>query len=140
MFDGLAMERVVPIETDVGTLAGRDCIYLDKTQRSVSGDSLVLEGGIMGALCRPRRDDVEIPYCLVFHGVAKVEQLDIDSWWPEAPNDTTSSFFEIVESSWARDIGASPGARHFVIQTYDEVFKVVCGGYTLTLGGGDGSN
>jgi hypothetical protein len=69
-----------------------------------------------------------------------MKQVDIDSWWPEAPKETTSSFFEVIGSSWATDSEAPPGARHFVIQTYDEVFKVVCGGYTLVVGGDDGNN
>ena len=62
---------------------------------------------------------------------------ELDAWealqeghWPE------TSFDEVVDSPWvARMQGTVAVAiRHFVFQTYDEVFEILCTTYQLELG------
>ncbi|MFC0682537.1 hypothetical protein ACFFGH_32300 [Lysobacter korlensis] len=92
--------------------------------------TLQLEGDISGNVPDPAMLGVWVPYVLRFQGVAawKREDLDGSDWHTWA-----SSLDEVQDSSWARAIG-EPDLRHIAIQTYDDVFNVVCVGFTLELG------
>lgn len=50
------MEKAIPIEIDhLGTLNGRDCIYLDTVQQN-DIDELTFEGDINGSLVSKRKE------------------------------------------------------------------------------------
>jgi hypothetical protein len=52
-----------------------------------------------------------------------------------------SSFDEILDSDWIREIGGTVRSdvidcqrlRHFYVQTYDDVFNIVCSEYELRV-------
>ena len=118
------MPRNVPIETALGRFYGRDCIYLDRLVFQDRTTTLVLEGGIDGDLCTVPQRGSFVSYALRFRGVLALKMVELDSWdWG-----CESSFDEVHESEWLRALGGKVTAahRHFVVQTYDDVFEVVC--------------
>jgi hypothetical protein len=121
----------MPIETDLGRLAGRDCIYLDGFAFEDGTSTLVLDGSINGNLCSIRQARRFVPYTLRFRGVLAIKMVELDSCdW-----DFESSFDEVRDSVWIRSLGGKITAaqRHFFVQTYDYVFDVVCDGYEFEV-------
>jgi len=118
------MNKHVPIQTKHGTLNGRDCIYLDSAKFTDGFNTFVLLGDINGNLCGKKREGEEIPYKAIFKGVLALKMVELDSW----DFKSESSFDEIVDSKWIKSLGGKVGKkhRHYLIQTYDEVFEVVC--------------
>lgn len=125
------MARNIPIETALGHLSGRDCIYLDRFAFEDGAGTLVLDGCINGDLCTSRKPNRFVPYTLRFHGVLAVKMVELDScnWEFE------SSFDEVCDSEWIRLLGGkvTDAQRHFFVQTYDYVFDVVCAGYEFEM-------
>jgi hypothetical protein len=118
------MSRNTPIETALGRFYGRDCIYLDRTAFEDGTNVLSLEGSINGDLCTIKRSGHFIPYSLRFIGVLALKMVELDSW----DGDCTSCFDETHESEWVQSLGGkvSRSHRHFLVQTYDDVFEVIC--------------
>ncbi len=123
------MNKYVAIVTELGILKGRDCIYLDRVSFENGTSTLVMEGKVNGNLCSERQIGRVFAYVLKFNGLLALKMIELDSW------DFTgeSSFDEILDSDWIRTLGGkvTPSRRHFRIQTYDDVFDVVCSGYEL---------
>jgi hypothetical protein len=120
------MNRSIPIKTSLGELSGRDCIFLDAIQFPNGSSVLVLEGEINGSLCDLPWNGKYIPYVLTFRGVMALKIIELDSWkWN---GQTVSSFFEIEESSWIRELEGKVTIehKHYLVVTYDDVFEVVC--------------
>jgi hypothetical protein len=118
------MPQNIPIETALGRLDGRDCIYLDSFAFEDGTGTLVLDGSINGNLCSTRQPGRFVPYTLRFRGVLAIKMVELDSCdW-----DMESSFDEIRDSEWIRSLGGKVTAahRHYFVQTYDYVFDVVC--------------
>jgi hypothetical protein len=63
------MPQNIPIETALGRLDGRDCIYLDGFAFEDGTGTLVLDGSINGNLCSNRQPGRFVPYTLRFRGV-----------------------------------------------------------------------
>lgn len=125
------MPHNIPIETALGRLDGRDCIYLDHFAFEDGTGTLALDGSINGNLCSTRQPGRFVPYKLRFHGVLAVKMVELDSCdW-----DFESSFDEVRDSEWIRSLGGKVTApqRHFFVQTYDYVFDVVCEGYEFEV-------
>lgn len=125
------MPHSIPIETSLGRLFGRDCIFLDRFVFEDEKSTLVLEGCIGGKLCTIQQPDRFIPYILRFRGVLALKMMELDSTdW-----DGESSFDEVHDSEWIRELGGkvTPSKRHFFVQTYDYVFDVVCDGYEFEV-------
>lgn len=126
------IQHNVPIETALGRLQGRDCIFLDHFAFEDGVGTLVLNGSINGDHCTPRQPDCFVPYTLRFLGILaiKIMALDLSDWkW-------SSCFDEIHDSEWIQSMeGKIPvEQRHFFVQTYDYVFDVVCcRGYELKV-------
>jgi hypothetical protein len=120
------MDRHVPIQTSLGELHGRDCIFLDEIKFPDGPNVLVLEGEINGNLCETRTAREFIPHQLKFYGVMALKMLELDSW--QWDGQTTSSFFEIQESSWIQILEGkvTSNHKHYSVLTYDNVFEVVC--------------
>lgn len=115
----------LPINTTLGELHGRNRIYLDAVEFAPTDARLVLVGDISSD------DDCRrwIPYRLTFHGVVHHQRIDLDaSGW-----DWTSSFEERTGSSLLRDFDrdGSKSLRHYFVQTYDDVFHVICERFDL---------
>ncbi len=124
------MARHLPIITSYGILSGRDCVFLDRVSFENRTNALLLEGSISGSLCSIPQD-VDLPYTLRFRGVLALNMIELDSWnWKSA-----SSFDEIRESDWISSLGGKVTLdhRHFFLQTYDDVFQVVCSSYELDI-------
>ena len=119
-----------PIETEYGFLSGRDCIYLDDVS-FLNGRTykLRLKGKINRNLVSAPPESAErfIPYELIFTRVMALKIMELDSWDFECE----SSFDEILNSEWVAELGVkvSSNAKHIFVQTYDEVFEVVCSSY-----------
>lgn len=127
-------QRFVPIVTAYGTLSGRDAIYLDKY--SSDGWNLRLKGEINAALASSPPPAMEyLGYEIRFIGVLAVTIMELDTYeaahartgWPQ------TSFDEVEHSSWRASLRGKvkPESRHFVFQTYDLVFDVICERYEL---------
>ena len=75
-------------------------------------------------------------YAIQFSGVLTFQGTELDTWeslqggrFPE------TSFDEIIDSPWIASMAGKirPQHRHFVLQTYDRVFEIVCTSYDLQL-------
>lgn len=119
--------------TPVGILRGRDCIFLDRVDFSDGVSTLILRGELNRALCSAGVD-VEAPFlpCTIrFDGVLALRVVELDSWdWT-----AESSFDEVIESPWLTQLGGkiTRDHRHFVVQTYDNVFDVACRGCSVEV-------
>jgi len=125
------MPHNVPVETSLGCFFGRDCIYLDLVTFEDRTTTVVLESSINGNLCTMKQADDFIPYTLRFRGVLALKMIELDSCdWP-----CESSFDEIRDSEWVRTLGGkvTPRHRHFYVQTYDDVFEIVCETYEFEI-------
>lgn len=125
------MSRHVPIETALGYLYGRDCVFLHRLTFEDRTRMLVLVGNINGNLCTTRQPKRFVPYTLRFRGVLAVKMMELDSFgW-----DYESSFDEVHDSEWVHTLGGkvTPEHRHFFVQTYDDVFNVACEGYEFEI-------
>lgn len=125
------MERHhVPVETSLGFLDGRDCIFLDRVVLDDAAGTVTLEGEVSGSHCSGTTSDRHIPYVLRFGGVAAHKQTDLESSvWGD------SCFDEITESEWLWLLGSRVNSkhRHFVVMTYDDVFEVACETYEFLI-------
>ena len=132
------------IETEIGVLWGRDCVYLDHTLKPDAG-TLLLCGTIN---CRIVRNFVpppgwekaeDLPYKLLFHNVLGFQMLELDAW--DSQNDETtaqseSCFEEVENSTWLNRLHGIPtqSHRHIRLATYDDVFDVLCETYVWHFG------
>ena len=59
--------------------------------------------------------------------------VELDSWDFRAE----SSFDEVIDSEWIQTLRGKVNKthRHFLVQTYDEVFEIVCSGYEFKTKG-----
>jgi hypothetical protein len=124
------MEQMIPVETEVGVLRGRDCLFLDRVELPTGTRTVVLHGEINGSLCS-QPADAWVEYRLEFRGVLALRMIELDSW----RRALASSFFEVQDSTWVRALGGKVESRHrhFVVQTYDDVFELVCETYALSI-------
>ena len=82
-----------PIETSLGILKGRDCIYLDKVYKK--DRSYLFEGEINGRLLNNDKDGF-IKYKLEFKNVISMFTCELDSY--DAINTNSVYSFEIIEN------------------------------------------
>ena len=137
------MSQFVPISTEIGTLFGRDAIYLDSVSLSDKSNTLELAGEFNCPLAsKPPPPPVKWQaYRIQFCGVLALRVTELDTWestqggrWPK------TSFDEVTESAWLAQLRSpmskvTPGHRHFIFQTYDDVFEVICTSYRLDMKG-----
>lgn len=129
--------RHLPIETSVGIIRGRDAIYLDQVFFDKTRQSIELCGEINGRLCSKNDADLEwIKYSLTFSGILFFTMTELDFAEPIAP----SSFIEIKDSSVIQQMRKADSAKkltsshkHFQLQTYDDVFEIVCRSFELKI-------
>lgn len=131
------IETYVPCTTIVGTIHGRDAIYLDTAQYAPSETSITLVGELNSSLCSAPPSGVEwLAYVLIFRGVVAFRTTEIDlSGWRG-----TSSFDEVRDSAWLRRLRAQdrtqrlgPRHRHYYVMTYDDGFDIIAKSYHLEI-------
>jgi hypothetical protein len=119
-----------PIHTPFGYLKGRDAIHLDHVVFEDRTNNVVL----IGAVTRVSKEPLDVDFTgftLRFYGVLAFRCLELDSsHW-----DWESCFEEIVDSDWVRSLGGkvTPKHRHFFVQTYDDIFDIVCDRYEFSV-------
>jgi len=127
------------IKTELGILAGRDCILLDKTSFIRSKRSLILKGSINNYITDKTQLEKRFSkYLLTFTGVLAFKVLELDSWEEIIDDEyfnVESSFDEISDSTWIKELGgkANSSHHHYLVQTYDDVFNVVCAKYEFKV-------
>ena len=119
----------LPIVTPLGQLRGRDCIYLDDVESNEVECSVTLHGEISGPLVEIDPCDEFIGFSLTFHGVSYFAQTALD----ESDCDWDSSFEERLGTELLWKARGNEALRHFFVQTYDDVFDVLCTSYLLSL-------
>ena len=132
------------VETDIGVLWGRDCVFLDRISMPDTS-TLCLQVSINANIVRDFRapdgwsKTDEIPYVFMFQRCLGYQVLELDTW--DSQNDDTnafldSSFQELVNSKWLASLAGKRGQshRHFQLATYDEVFDIICVDYRLSFG------
>ena len=123
-----------PIETSLGILKGRDCIYLDKVYKK--DRSYLFEGEINGRLLNNSVDRY-IKYKLEFKNVISMFTCELDSY--DAINTNSVYSFEIVEDSkYLKIIAANDeldieSLKHYRLKVYDEVFEIITEDYSLEI-------
>ena len=134
------MTKYLPIETEHGTLKGRDAIFLDEYSSKDNGD-LTLKGEISCSLASNKPKGKWCPYTLVFHRVlaVKITELDTFEFLQSQSGWIESSFCEVIDSNWKSSLIGSTSKVNdehsvFIIQTYDLVFELVCESYSLEYG------
>lgn len=131
------------IETEIGVLWGRDCVYLDHTSKTDAG-TLLLRGTINCRIVRnylppPGWEEAEdLPYELLFRNVLGFQMLELDAWGTqnEDLSALSESCFEEVENSmWLKRLHDKlVRLRHLRLATYDDVLEVLCETYTWQFG------
>lgn len=123
-----------PIETSLGILKGRDCIYLDKVYKN--DRSYLFEGEINGRLLNNGKDSF-IKYKLEFKNVVSMFTCELDSY--DAINTNSVYSFEIVEDSkYLKIIAANDeldikSLKHYRLKTFDDVFDIIAEDYVLEI-------
>lgn len=125
------MQQIAPVETVLGYLRGRDAIYLRHIRFEYRTTLLILEGFINSRLCSQKQSEMEYEYKLQFINVLAMKLIEIDSW--QFVNQ--SSFDEVIHSDWIRQLGGkvTDEHRHFIVQTYDDVFEVICENFAFEI-------
>ena len=128
------MNTCLPVIDPIGTIFGRDAIYLDKVEFLRRTVELVLCGQLNSSLCSGAVAGSAkfIPYEIKFSGVVATRHVTLELW--NGPS--SSSLDEVLDSTWIAELQAGLGAdqvfysnrkvRHYCVQTYDDVFEVVC--------------
>lgn len=130
------MDKAVPVKTEYGILAGRDCIYLDEVSFCNRTNRLHLKGEINGSLCSIPPAGYWVPYELIFEGVLIQKITGLDIWTSQQNNAPQSSFDEIENPPWLDDLSNKKTwpHRHFILHTYDDVFEVSCLSFKMVFG------
>ena len=120
-----------PIITDLGIIQYRDTIFLDSVETSIYPLTLKLEGKINGEHCSKEIQNPNILFCLDFFSVEMFNCFELD----HSPVDkfTKSSFDEVINSSVLEAMDLAVSRNHFIVSTYDYVFKVVAENFNLDL-------
>lgn len=124
-----------PIETEVGIIKGRDSIYLDEINYDCVNKKVELLGELNGELCENRKDKF-IKYSLEFTGIYIFNMVELDLSYKLVGMDFSVSSFVEIECSeklnHAKKI-RNKKLKSFLLQTYDEVFEIICESYTLKI-------
>lgn len=137
---GININKYKAINTPLGELYGRDCIYLNNVNYNYKQRVLILKGFINNYVSDKTLLDAKFSkYILTFTDVLALKVLELDSWEEIMDYDdymnVESSFDEVLNSSWIKKLGGkvTSNYHHYLIQTYDDVFEVVCLNYQFQL-------
>ena len=125
---------IKPIETSLGILKGRDCIYLDNVYKNAR--SYIFEGEINCRLLNNGKDGF-IKYKLEFKNVVSIFTCELNTY--DAINTNSIYSFEVIENSkYLKTIAANDKAnikslKHYRLRTYDDVFDIIAEDYILDI-------
>ena len=126
------MQQYQPIETPLGVIRGRSGIFLDDVSFSYQAGTIEFTGDFLTSSGSVKQSDGELQgYVIRFAGVVALKMIELDSWEFHGG----SSFDEVLGSDWVAQLGGKVTTehRHFLIQTYDDVFEIVCMSYEIIL-------
>ena len=122
-----------PILTALGKLDGRNAIYLDDVRQSFSLNKLTFIGELNGKLCSNNVSGYRwYSYELTFDLIQAYDcrELELCKW------NTDSSFDEIIDSELIAELKlGEKGYRHYILSTYDYVYRIICKGFELKITG-----
>ena len=116
--------RFAPVMTPFGIINGRDGLYLAKVEFTHNLWQLVIYLFVNTKNCSKGKISDDSRLKLTFTGVLATKIIEIDSWdWNSA-----SCIDEVKDSDWIVSLGGkiTKEHRHYFVQTYDDVFDVVC--------------
>ncbi|MCM1120015.1 MAG: hypothetical protein NC543_11745 [bacterium] len=137
------MEKLIAIDTCLGVLRGRDCIFLDRVEQNDRGN-LTFSGEINSVLTskskRNSQGEKWVPFTLAFHNVIACFSCELETYGNimEA-SDLLGSDFDIIENSkWLESLPVRKDYhkdmyKHFRIYTYDIVYNIVADSYILEI-------
>lgn len=100
------MEKATAVNTCLGVLKGRDCIYLDQVKQD-GLNNLTFTGDINGHLVSQHRDEKDwFPYTLTFRRVLAYFSCELDTYKNMAGTEyiAGSSFDLIEDSTWLKSL------------------------------------
>ena len=147
-------QKATPIETELGTIVGRDAIYLKEVVFIHDGEYCI-KATVLGFNCTKIAEDVDFAISLTFKGVFVWRAVELDVA-EHVTNIETDSSFDLVEHSellanlrkWDQasktgkiDRGYDANGKysdqvwhqHFVLSTYDTVFEIIAQSYDLVI-------
>ncbi len=140
-------EQFIPIETELGYLMGRDCIYFDTVIQD-GWDNLIFKGSLNGGLVSKRRhlNQKKIKwfhYKLTFKRVLTCFSCELDTYENITRLAHTDYFegssFDLVEkSTWLKSLPVRDDFdrkiyKHYRIKTYDVVYDIICVSYEMKI-------
>ena len=128
-----------PIHTAVGTIFGRDAIFLDWITQD--GPVYSFSGELNGNLCSAGESaDKYIPFQIAFHDVRALHCWELDVY-PRQADLVVASFHVVENSAWVRSLceicerdEALRTLSHYVFGTYDHIYELAAQRFELTLG------
>ena len=130
--------RGITINDDVlGTLWGRDCIFVDEVQQK--GSTLIFKGQINGSLASKIHNKKYISFELTFKKVIKYSSCELDTYSADERvfhGADAASFLVVQDSEYLKDIPVRYDYKkyeykHFLIYEYDFVYNVFAVDYEL---------
>ena len=130
------MEKAAAVNTCLGVLRGRDCIYLDQVKQD-GLNNLTFTGDINGNLISQHRDEKDwFPYTLTFRRVMTYFACELDTYENLVGTEHLdgSSFDLIEDSSWLKSLLVWEDFnkdiyRHYRLFTYDAVYNIIAVSY-----------
>jgi len=134
------MEKAIAIDTCLGVLNGRDCVYLDQMKRD-DLNNLTFTGDINGHLISQHRNEKRwFPYTLIFQRVLAYFACELDTYENLAGlwHLNGSSFDLIEDSSWLKSLPVRKDFdkdiyQHYRLFTYDDVYNIIAVSYKLEV-------
>ncbi|MCL2368935.1 MAG: hypothetical protein FWC72_08050 [Oscillospiraceae bacterium] len=130
------MEKARAIETSVGVLSGRDCIFLDTVMQDADNNSMVFAGDINGNLVAKAKE--WLPYKLKFMQVLAYFCCELDTYENLVNTNSNSSFDVMENSAWLESLPIrcdydKNDYKHYRLFTYDDVYDIIAIEYQLEI-------
>ncbi|MCE5170832.1 hypothetical protein LQV63_16130 [Paenibacillus profundus] len=131
------MKTYKPVETELGFISGRDAIYVYDIHYDYNRRTVTLQGEFNGLLCSDISSEEFIAYEMIFEDVYVFKSIELDVCLElmDTEEVTYCSIGEYTESDLLETIKKARNVhlKHYVIQTYDDVFVIACKHLKLTL-------
>ena len=132
----LPIEKATAVNTCLGVLKGRACIYLDQVKQDAL-NNLAFTGDINGHLVSQHRDEKDwFPYTLTFRQVLAYFTCELDTYENLAGTEylNGSSFDLIEDSTWLKSLPVREDFdkgiyRQYRLITYDDVYNIIAVSY-----------
>ena len=130
------MEKATAVNTCLGVLMGRDCIYLDQVKRD-DLDNLTFTGDINGHLVSQHTNEKDwFSYTLTFRRALAYFACELDTYENLVGTEhLEGSSFDLIEnSSWLKSLPVRKDFdksvyRHYRLFTYDVVYNIIAVSY-----------